>query len=161
MTQAGGAEGTDPARPLSLPVLPPLPRPERFRQTWLHSSSERPLETSPNRRGRSSAPAQLQGHIHARETVVLRGIEAQGRRAKPKAETQPPTSSTISSTQSSIDTRRLDALEEHIDRLLYSVQRYQCHHDWRSSIRSVAPRPCACGNTAAYVSANSCRLLWS
>ena len=161
LTQARAAEGTDPARPPSLPVLPPLPRPERFRQTWLHSPSERPLETSPNRRGRSSAPAQLQGHIHARETVVLRGIEAQGRRAKPKAEARPPTSSTISSTQSSIDTRRLDALEEHIDRLLYNVQRYQCHHEWRSSIRSVAPRPCACGNTAADVSANSCRLLWS
>ncbi|KAI0089519.1 hypothetical protein BDY19DRAFT_942682 [Irpex rosettiformis] len=150
----GAAGGDDAARPPSVPLLPPVPRPDRFRQTWLHPPPERPIEPPPKRRPgvRSSAPAQLQGYIPARETVVLRGIEAQERRVKHKEELTHPASPKSTTSRSTIDTRRLDALEEHIDRLIYEVQRYKCQHDWRMSLRSAKRRSssCACGDSAVY-----------
>lgn len=152
----GDVDGNDMARPPSVPVLPPVPRPERFRQTWIHPPPpERPPDPPLKRSVRSSAPAQLQGHIHARETVVLRGIEAQERRAKHKEEPPPPISPKNIVSCSTIDTRRLDALEEHIDRLIYNVQHYQCPHEWRASLRSTSGKPCACGDSAVYVRTHS------
>lgn len=140
---------------LPAPILPPVPRPDRFRQTWIQPSPlpERHVEPSLKRRVRSSAPAQLQGYIHARESVVLRGVQAQERRGKPKGQSQEkclaPTIFPVS--RSTIDTGRLDALEKHIDRLIHDVENYQCQHDWRASLRSTKQSACSCGSSAVYV----------
>jgi hypothetical protein len=139
------------------PVLPPVPRSDRFRQTWIHSPpQERPAEPVSKRRGRSSAPATLQGCIHARESVVLRGVQAQERRAKPKTEklsALPSSSASSVALRTSIDSRRLDILEEQINHLLREVGHYECRHDWRANMHSSTRGICACGSSAVvYVS---------
>ncbi|KAI0342273.1 hypothetical protein BDW22DRAFT_179203 [Trametopsis cervina] len=143
-----GLDGSGPSEPVLPPVLPPVPRPERFRQTWLYAPlppapTEQESELLPKRRVRGSAPAQLEGRIYARESVVLRGIHAQERRVKHKQD-QPVTS------HPTIDPRQLDALEAHIDRITREVQHHQCRHDWRASLRSTSGSSCVCGNSAIY-----------
>lgn len=120
-----------PERSRAPPVLPPLPRHDRFRDTWIQTSGVISPQNTGQRRDRASAPAQLEARLPVRDSVVVRGVHAQERRGKPKPPVPPRRDEAAMKRHTTVEKSRLTTLEEQVDDLLRSVQRSSCAHKWR------------------------------
>lgn len=132
------------------PILSAASTDDHQRHTWVVVQSPQELEPPPKRRVRSSAPAQLQSYIPARESLLLRGVQAQERRSKSKEDRPRALRQTPPQSPLIIDPERLDILEARVANLISMVQTCRCQHDWRASPR--LRDLCPCGQSADYVS---------